>query len=109
MIQKKVGSSKAIRIQVVVSGAEVAHAYLYLIKNDLNEKPYALLEDLFVEENSRGKGFARELIGEVINTAKAEGCYKIIATSRFSRERVHEMYKKAGFVEHGTEFRLNLK
>lgn len=108
MIKQTLQESKAVRICTLEDGKEVGHAYLYLVKNDLNERPYGLLEDLFVEEHARGNGFAKELVEEILEAAKRENCYKVIATSRFSREHVHKMYEKAGFVEHGKEYRLNL-
>jgi len=83
--------------------------YLYLIKNDLHEKPYGLLEDLFVEESYRGSGLGRQLVQTAIEEAKKLGCYKLIGTSRNSRDEVHGFYKKLGFEEYGKEFRMNLK
>jgi len=35
------------------------------------------------------------------------GCYKLIATSRTSRPKVHELYQRLGFENHGVEFRMN--
>jgi len=37
------------------------------------------------------------------------GCYKLVATSRASRPRVHELYERLGFENYGVEFRMNLK
>ena len=39
--------------------------------------------------------------------AKARGCYKLIATSRFERERVHKLYEGLGFERWGLEYRMN--
>ncbi|MFO7807554.1 MAG: GNAT family N-acetyltransferase, partial [Candidatus Moraniibacteriota bacterium] len=82
--------------------------FLYTIKNDLHNKPFGLLEDVFVEENARGKNVGTSLVKEVIAAAQKENCYKLIATSRHSREKVHELYKKLGFYEQGLEFRVDL-
>ncbi len=86
---------------------EIAHAYLYIIKNDLHERPYGLIEDVFVDESFRGKGYATELLKELIEEAKKLGCYKLIATSRRSRQYVHKLYRKLGFEDYGIEFRMN--
>lgn len=89
------------------NGQEVGRAYLYLIFNNLHTKPYGLLEDVFVDDNQRGKGLGTKLVTEIIAEAKARGCYKLIATSRHAREQVHDWYKKLGFEEYGVEFRMN--
>lgn len=67
------------------------------------------MEDVFVEEAVRGQGVGTTLVRQVIDTAKAEGCYKLLATSRASRRTVHELYQRLGFKQHGIEFRMNLR
>jgi hypothetical protein len=39
--------------------------------------------------------------------ARRRRCYKLIATSRDERPRVHDLYRRLGFEEWGREFRLN--
>lgn len=51
--------SRAIKITVEENGQVLGRAYLYLIKNDLHDKPYGLLEDVFVEEKARGGDWGR--------------------------------------------------
>jgi GNAT superfamily N-acetyltransferase len=108
-IDKKEISSKAIKFYIEQDGKEVARAFLYLIINDLNQEPYGFLEDVFVDESLRGKGIGTELVGKIIAEAKNCGCYKLIATSRHKREKVHLLYNKLGFKDHGIEFRLDFK
>lgn len=88
-------------------GKEVARAYLYIMRNSLHKKPFGFLEDVFVEESKRGQGYGKALIEGIIQAARFEGCYKLIATSRHSRQQVHKLYKKLGFKDHGKEFRMN--
>tara|TARA_Y100000310_G_C20448464_1_gene699564 strand:- start:403 stop:735 length:333 start_codon:yes stop_codon:yes gene_type:complete len=85
----------------------IARARIYLIHNDLHNLPYAILEDVYVEENFRGKGYGAIIVQEAIKEAKRNNCYKIIGTSRHAREKVHEFYKKLGFDDYGKEFRIN--
>lgn len=85
----------------------VGRAFLYLIYNDLHDEPYGLLEDVFVEGEYRSQGTGRELVKAVMQEAKALGCYKLIGTSRHSRENVHRFYKSLGFQDHGVEFRID--
>ena len=100
--------AKGIKFSVVESDREVARAYLYLMHNDLHPEPFGLLEDVYVIENKRGEGLGTKLVNRVIEAAKKQGCYKLIATSRKSRPKVHQLYKRLSFEEHGLEFRLNL-
>lgn len=102
-------SSSGIRISAVEGGREIGHCYIYLIRNDLHKEPYALLEDVYVEEASRGRGVGTFLVKKAIELARELECYKIIATSRFEREEVHKWYEKLGFKLHGYEFRIDLK
>jgi len=103
---KEINNVKALKYFVEKDGKEIARAYVYVIKNDLHEDPYGLLEDLFVDENERGNGIGTELLKQVIAGAKEMGCYKLVGTSRKSRENIHEWYKKNGFEDYGLEFRI---
>lgn len=101
--------SEGIRFSILDENQnEIARATLFLMYNDLHKEPFALLEDLFVNENNRGKGIATSLIKHVIEKAKEHEAYKLLATSRYERESVHELYKELGFEDYGKEFRINL-
>lgn len=54
------------------------------------------------------KGIGSELIKKAIEIAKIMS-YKIIATSRFERKKVHNFYKKLGFRKWGYEFIIDLE
>ncbi|MEM5830137.1 MAG: GNAT family N-acetyltransferase [Candidatus Aenigmatarchaeota archaeon] len=101
--------SKAIKITIRNGNEEIARCYIYLISNDLHDKPYALLEDVFVKEEYRNIGIGSKLVKKAIDVAKKLNCYKILATSRFEREYVHKFYEKLGFKKWGFEFRIDLK
>ena len=96
-----------IRFSISDSGREIARAYLYVMTNDLHGAPFGLLEDVYVDESQRGSGLGTALVKEVISSAQDAGCYKLIATSRTSRPKVHELYERLGFEKHGVEFRMN--
>ena len=106
-LKKKETDSKAIKFSVEDEGKEVARAFLYLIRNELHEGPYGLVEDVFVEENYRSRGLGSSLVQELIEEAKRQGCYKLIATSRHGRPAIHRMYERLGFKDHGKEFRMD--
>ena len=100
-------AAKGIRFSVNSDGVEVARAYLYLMHNDLHQEPFGLMEDVYVDESQRGGGLGTELVNEVVAAAKENGCYKLIATSRDSRPKVHDLYRRLGFSDHGREFRID--
>ena len=104
---KRVGSY-GIRFSVESEGKEIARAFLYIMKNDLHEEPFGLIEDVFVDKSFRGGGIGKNLIKRLIEEARNQKCYKVICTSRYSNERVHKLYEEIGFKRHGTEFRIDL-
>ena len=97
-----------IRLSAHEGGEELGAMYVYLIRNESHDDPYALLEDLLVKEEHRKKGVGTLLVKEAIAEAKRLGCYKIIGTSRMARENVHQFYEKIGMKKYGYEFRMDL-
>ena len=89
-----------------VDGREVARAYLYILSN-LHKQPFGFMEDVFVAENYRSKGLGTKLVQELINAAKQNNCYKLVATSRHARPKVHDWYIGLGFKDWGKEFRID--
>lgn len=89
------------------TGQEVGRAYLYIMENDLHTAPFGLMEDVFIDSSKRGTGIGSELIKKVIKEAQKRGCYKLIATCRHSRPKVHKLYENLGFKNHGIEFRID--
>jgi len=107
-VDRQVRAAKGIRFSISDDGREIARAYLYVMTNDLHKAPFGLLEDVYVDESQRGGGIGSTLVKEVIAAARELDCYKLIATSRTSRPKVHELYERLGFEKHGVEFRMNL-
>jgi GNAT superfamily N-acetyltransferase len=99
--------AKGLKYSLEIEGEEIGRAFIYIMYNDLHEEPFALLEDVYVDENHRGKGIGKQLVKVAIEGAKKRGCYKLIATSRYARDTVHQFYKNLGFKERGFEFRMN--
>ena len=108
-IDREERAARGIRFSIAGENGEVARAYLYLMTNDLHDAPFGLLEDVFVAESERGSGLGTALVTEVIAAAREAGCYKLVATSRASRPKVHELYERLGFASYGLEFRMNLE
>jgi GNAT superfamily N-acetyltransferase len=106
-IRREDRPARGIRFSIAGAGGDAARAYLYIMMNDLHDAPFGLLEDVFVAESERGGGLGTTLVREVIAAAREAGCYKLIATSRASRPKVHELYERLGFTSHGLEFRMD--
>jgi len=107
-LETKTVEAKGIRFSLVEGDLEIARAYLYVMHNDLHQEPFGLLEDVYVDENYRGSGLGTKLVERVIDAAKEQNCYKLIATSRKQRPKVHQLYEKLGFASRGYEFRIDL-
>lgn len=107
ILQEKVDAC-GIKFFVEDKGVGVARAYLYILRNDLHEHPFGLMEDVYVDEKLRGQGLGRDLVKRVIAEARAQDCYKLICTSRYGKEdSVHALYVRLGFADHGKEFRID--
>lgn len=98
----------AIKIMVRDNDKEVGRVWLYILQNNIHKEPYGLLADLLIDKEYRGGGWGTKLLQEVIEEAKKSGCYKLIATTRSSREIVCAWYEKFGFKNYGVEFRMDL-
>jgi GNAT superfamily N-acetyltransferase len=101
-------TSPSFKFSVVEENEEIGRGFLYLIKKELHSAPVGYMEDIFVEESHRGQGLGAEITKAIIAKARAEGCYKLIFTSRYGRDKLHSWYTKFGFEDFGKEFRMNL-
>lgn len=102
-------SGKGFKFEILEGKQKIARARLYLLTNDLHQRPFGFIEDVFVREGERGKGYGTKIINVLIEKAKKEKCYKLIGTSRLTRKRVHKFFNKLGFKKYGYEFRMNFK
>lgn len=105
-IRSSTVKTDGVRLSLTANGKEVGRAYLYVLRNDLHAKPFGFMEDVFVDDQHRGNGYGEALVKRVIDEAKRRGCYKLVAASRYARDRVHSLYAKLGFADYGKEFRI---
>ncbi len=108
-MKKQKITAQGIKFSIKKDNKEIARAYLYVMKNDLHKQPFGLMEDVFIDKSLRGEGYGTKIVKELIKQAKKQNCYKLIATSRYSRKEVHKLYKKLGFKDWGKEFRMDFK
>jgi GNAT superfamily N-acetyltransferase len=109
-IQEQEVASKYFRLFIEKDGITVGRAYLYVIENENRPgQKYGILGEVMVDEELRGQGIGTDLVKAVIEKAKDIGCYKLLADSRFEREKVHGWYEKLGFTKHGYGFRMDFE
>lgn len=106
-VQSVETDARGIRISIHQEGREIGRAYLYVLYNDLHREPFGLIEDIHVQDAYRGQGIGSKLVQLVIERARQENCYKLVATSRTNRPNVHALYERLGLGAYGIEFRRN--
>ena len=90
-----------------VDGRVVGAADLLIVPNISHRgSPWAVMENIIVEEGMRRKGIARRLIRHMIDLAKRSGCYKIGLSSSKKRVAAHRFYESLGFQQYGLGFRI---
>ncbi|HUF53914.1 MAG TPA: GNAT family N-acetyltransferase [Dehalococcoidia bacterium] len=70
--------------------------------------PYAIIENVVVDEAARGRGHGEALIRAAIEQAREAGCYKISLTSNKRRTNAHRFYERLGFQRTHEAFRITL-
>jgi GNAT superfamily N-acetyltransferase len=105
--KEKLDNYYAVKFFIEENNKKIASGFLYLIQNEFHDEPYGLMEDIYVSSKHRGKGIGTKIVNMIINEAKNRGCYKLIAQSRYGKPKVHGLYEKLGFNDHGKNFRMN--
>jgi ribosomal protein S18 acetylase RimI-like enzyme len=62
----------------------------------------AWIEDVVVDEGTRGKGVGAALNEAALTRARSEGARTVDLTSRPTREAANRLYKRIGFIERDT-------
>jgi N-acetylglutamate synthase-like GNAT family acetyltransferase len=70
--------------------------------------PYAIIENVVVDEKARSKGYGELLMRHAIEEARRAGCYKVSLTSSKRRSEAHRFYERLGFERTHEAFRLDL-
>lgn len=70
--------------------------------------PWAVIENVVVDENARGRGVGRTLIDEAVRRSSDAGCYKIQLLSNKRRTDAHAFYRSTGFEAVAEGFRRYL-
>lgn len=93
-----------IKFAVEKDGKEVGWVYMYLIIDHESGRPFAFMENLFVQEEFRRFGFGKELVQSVQDEAKKRGCYKLVFICK--NKLMYEWYERMGFKNVGAGFEM---
>ena len=76
----------------------VATTYLNVVPNlTRNASPYAVVENVVVEESLRGNGLGKQIMAVTLRVAWESGCYKAMLLTGSTRPAIHGFYKACGF------------
>lgn len=59
--------------------------------------PYAVVENVVVDEEYRGEGIGKALVEEAMKLAREAGAYKLALCSNGGRSEAHGFYRSMGF------------
>ena len=80
-------------------GAIVATTYLNIVPNlTRSASPYAIVENVVVEESLRGQGLGKEIMAGTLQAAWNAGCYKAMLLTGSRRPSTHAFYRACGFL-----------
>jgi GNAT superfamily N-acetyltransferase len=81
-----------------LDGVVVATTYLNVIPNlTRSVAPYAVIENVVVEERLRGTGLGKKIMGDTLQRAWDEGCYKAMLMTGSRTQATHAFYRACGF------------
>ena len=95
---------------VAEAGGRIAGSATLIIVPNLTHqgRPYAIVENVVVDQTQRGGGIGELLMRHAIEAAGRAGCYKLSLTSNRRREDAHRFYERLGFVATHEGYRLEL-
>ena len=98
------------QVLVAEDDGRIAGALVLAIVENITRKgtPYAIIENMVVDEAARGQGHGEALIEQAIEEARRAGCYKVSLTSNKRRSDAHRFYERLGFVQTHEAFRIDL-
>ncbi|MDG4839144.1 GNAT family N-acetyltransferase [Micromonospora sp. WMMD967] len=81
-----------------LDGVVVATTYLNVIPNlSRSASPYAVIENVVVEESRRGTGLGRQIMAGTLQAAWDAGCYKAMLMTGSRTPATHGFYRACGF------------
>jgi ribosomal protein S18 acetylase RimI-like enzyme len=92
-----------------IGGYVVGTVDLLIVRNFTHGgAPWAIIENVVVDENARRLGVGSELTEDAVRRCVVAGCYKIQLLSHKRRTAAHEFYRDVGFEAVAEGFRRYL-
>jgi GNAT superfamily N-acetyltransferase len=106
----RISSFPGMELLVAEDRGEVVGSLVLLIVPNLSHQglPWAVVENVIVDETKRRTGVGRLMMDYAVNRAKAAGCYRISLSSNNSRTDAHKFYESLGFKGSSIGFRMSL-
>ena len=94
---------------VVEDGGRVVGTVCLIIVPNLSHegRPYALVENVVVDETERSAGYGELLMRHAIAEAQRAGCYKLALTSNKRRPDAHRFYQRLGLRATSEGYRID--
>ena len=91
--------SPGLRLFVLeVDGGVAATTYLNIVPNlTRSASPYAVIENVVVEETLRGTGLGKQIMAGTLQAAWDAGCYKAMLLTGSRTPGTHAFYRACGF------------
>lgn len=81
-----------------LDGVVVATTHLNISPNiTRSASPYAVIENVVVEESLRGSGPGKQIMASTLGAAWAAGCYKAMLMTGSRSPGTHAFYRASGF------------
>ena len=99
-----------LELLVAEEGGVVLGSLVLLIVPNLSHRglPWALVENVIVDERRRRTGVGKLLMAYAIGRARDAGCYRIGLSSDNRRDGAHRFYRALGFEASAQGFRMAL-
>lgn len=105
---ERIGTYPDYQIRVAEIDGAVVGTYALLVMDNLAHRgaPSAIVEDVVVDGNRRGRGIGAAMMREAMSIARSRGCYKLVLNSNRLRHDAHRFYRNLGFERHGVSFHV---